>query len=191
MKNHINRRVQQITSRWTGGTSTELAIFPAGSLYSNRDFSFRISTATIDLEESGFTPLPGIKRVLMVLDGDLQLYHEGRYGKRLQKFETERFSGDWITVSYGTGVDFNLMTRGNFRGDIEGFNLQEKSEREILTRRFTGVYVVKNAVSIKVNDEEIRLSEKDFFMTEENPGIKMILTADEESEIVLVTVDEE
>ena len=43
-----------ITSTWAGGTTTQLYLYPENGSYANRDFLFRISSATVDLEESGF-----------------------------------------------------------------------------------------------------------------------------------------
>ena len=38
------------SSRWSGGTTTELAIAPAGADYGARDFLWRVSSATVELE---------------------------------------------------------------------------------------------------------------------------------------------
>ena len=46
------------TSAWSGGTTTELFLYPEGGSYAARDFLFRISSATVDLEESDFQRCP-------------------------------------------------------------------------------------------------------------------------------------
>lgn len=38
-------------SRWSGGTTTELFIWPYGASYAERRFSIRISTATVDIAD--------------------------------------------------------------------------------------------------------------------------------------------
>ena len=43
------------TSKWSGGETTELYIYPADYQYKKRDFLFRISRATIPKEKSIFT----------------------------------------------------------------------------------------------------------------------------------------
>ena len=58
-----------IISQWSGGTTTQLAIAPEGAVYADRDFLWRISSATVDLEESDFTALPDYVRLISVLDG--------------------------------------------------------------------------------------------------------------------------
>jgi len=60
---------EQNTTLWSGGTTTQLCIYPYAATYTGRDFIFRISTATIESEESVFTKLPGYTRILMLLEG--------------------------------------------------------------------------------------------------------------------------
>ncbi|MBQ7796332.1 MAG: HutD family protein [Lachnospiraceae bacterium] len=99
------------TSNWSGGTTTELGIGPEGSRYADRDFLWRISSATVDLEESTFTALPDYDRIIMTLEGEIDLCHNGGPWIHLNAFETHSFDGGDDTVSKGKVVDFNLMTR--------------------------------------------------------------------------------
>jgi environmental stress-induced protein Ves len=46
----IISRENQITDSWSGGTTTQLAIYPENSSYQQRNFLYRISTATVDIE---------------------------------------------------------------------------------------------------------------------------------------------
>ncbi|OFX88832.1 MAG: hypothetical protein A2W99_05025 [Bacteroidetes bacterium GWF2_33_16] len=117
-----------ITSQWSGGTTTQLAIYPQNAEYKERNFQFRISTATVEAEESTFTKLPGVSRKLMILDGEIRIEHSDHHSKTLKKFEQDEFSGDWDTISFGKATDFNLMTISNAFGDIEAITLQ-KGER--------------------------------------------------------------
>ena len=105
------------TSNWSGGTTTELGIGPEGSRYADREFLWRISSATVDLEESTFTALPDYDRIIMTLEGDIDLCHNGGEWLHLKAFETHSFDGGDDTVSRGKVVDFNLMTR---KGAAEG-----------------------------------------------------------------------
>jgi uncharacterized protein len=56
------RKHELITSSWSGGTRTQLAIYSETANYEARNFKWRISTASIDVEESQFTLLPGYRR---------------------------------------------------------------------------------------------------------------------------------
>lgn len=100
------------TTEWSGGTTTELFIYPEGSDFKSRDFEFRLSIATINIEVSDFNPLPDIDRTLLLLEGELELIHEGHHRTKLKPLEQDSFSGSWQIHCIGTGTDFNLMTKG-------------------------------------------------------------------------------
>jgi environmental stress-induced protein Ves len=119
------------TTNWSGGTTTELYIYPEATTYQERNFLFRLSKATIEQEETTFTPLAGVKRSLMVLEGALTLIHEGQAPKELDKFDIENFTGDWNTRSVGKATDLNLMCRE----DAVGL-LKKRVLRKIRLRSF-------------------------------------------------------
>ncbi len=66
------------TSNWSGGTTTELAIYPVNSDYKNLNFKWRLSSAKVELEESTFTYLPNTSRFILSLDDPLRLQHENK-----------------------------------------------------------------------------------------------------------------
>lgn len=123
MKNYtaelLHREDYSVTN-WSGGTTTELAIAPRGSIYAERNFLWRLSSATVDVEESNFTALPDYNRIIMTLQGGIRLRHNGGEWISLPEFETHDFDGGDETVSVGKVVDFNLMLR---KGKCEGFVL--------------------------------------------------------------------
>lgn len=136
-------------NEWSGGTTTELFIYPEGAEYAERNFHFRLSTATVEAEESTFTPLAGVNRTLMVLYGDLELDHEGHHSKKLGPFEQDHFKGDWNTCSRGKCVDFNLMCRGNTTGELNGFALQKHQYRILdCEGPIQYLYIVNGAIEL-------------------------------------------
>ena len=86
---------------WSGGTTSEIFIYPKESSFEQRDFNFRLSIATVEIEESEFTCLPDVNRTLMVLKGNLSLIHENQHTVQLKEFEQDSFKGDWNTKSKG------------------------------------------------------------------------------------------
>jgi len=112
------RKEDQPTGTWAGGTTTQLAIGPEGADYASRCFEWRISSARVDLDASDFTPLPGFRRILMVLEGNVHLTHEGVREIHLAPFEQDVFEGAWRTRSHGRCVDFNLMTAEGWTGSV-------------------------------------------------------------------------
>lgn len=117
------------TSQWSGGTTTELGIAPEGSVYADRDFLWRLSSATVDLEESTFTSLPDYNRLIMTLKGGIRLAHNGGEWIELPEFTVHAFDGGDDTVSLGKVVDFNLMMRkGKCTGAVVPFQTAQTTE---------------------------------------------------------------
>ncbi len=134
---------------WSGGTTTELFIYPEGATYEDRNFKFRLSTATVETNTSEFTPLKGIKRTLMVLHGQLKLKHEGQYEKELSLLQKDQFDGGWNTSSEGICVDFNLMCRGTTEGFVVGFSLKKKEKKVIsYTGELNFLYVHQGCIEV-------------------------------------------
>lgn len=134
---------------WSGGTTTELFIYPEGAEYSELNFHFRLSTATVEVDESTFTTLPGVNRTLMVLYGEMGLNHEGHHKTLLKPFDQDEFKGDWVTKSNGKCVDFNLMCRGNTEGDLDGFTI-EKNQYRVLSceGQIQYLYIVNGSIEL-------------------------------------------
>lgn len=102
-----------VTSRWSGGTTTELFIWPEGANYANREFTVRISSAAVELTESDFTPLEGVVRYITPLAGGFTLTHPGKAPIVMAPLDQPyRFSGEEATHCVGTATDFNLMLKG-------------------------------------------------------------------------------
>lgn len=125
------RRAAQKTIAWSGGTTTEIAIHPADSAYSRRDFLWRASSATVEADESEFTSLPGFWRLIMVLEGELELEHAGHHRARLLPFEQDAFDGAWITRSRGRARDFNLMLAEGCTGRLRVISLPGRSAMNV------------------------------------------------------------
>lgn len=96
---------------WSGGQTTELAIAPEGSLYAERKFLWRFSTATAEVEESTYTSLPDYDRVILSLRGLLRLSHDDATWRDFAEFEPYAFDGGVTTQARGKVVDLNLMLR--------------------------------------------------------------------------------
>lgn len=127
LHSQLIRSGEQLASTWSGGTTTQLTIFPAGASYANRDFQWRLSTATVQASASTFTALPGFKRLLMVLSGQMTLAHQGHHQVTLNKSEQDQFSGAWTTLCHGTGQDFNLMLAEGWQGRLQFLPLPDQS----------------------------------------------------------------
>jgi uncharacterized protein len=110
---------ERTTINWASGTSTQIFVHPHDGSFAERRFLFRISTATVEAEESTFTFFEGITRHLMILKGELELVHEDRYTKHLKPYDQDTFSGEWSTRSKGKVTDFNLMLKDGATGSLK------------------------------------------------------------------------
>ncbi|QSE98888.1 HutD/Ves family protein [Fulvivirga lutea] len=117
------------TTQWSGGTTTELFIFPANADFKSGGFKLRLSTATVEIDESVFTKLPNVNRTLVVLEGQMKLEHTNHHQKLLIPFEMDHFSGNWETISKGKCTDFNLMTKGDISSKVSIIQLKAGEQK--------------------------------------------------------------
>jgi len=164
------------TKNWSGGTSTELFIYPDTADYKLRNFDFRLSTAKVEVEKSEFTSLPGVLRKIMILDGQIEISHQNQYHKYLKEFDVDEFEGDWQTSSVGVCTDFNLMTRGNTKGELSSLHLLNNQTKDLSfsdnqIKIFIYLYAGKITINNKGND--LDLDQGDLLIIE-NPEHKSL-----------------
>lgn len=148
MQYRIIRHCDCQTGHWSGGSTTELFLWPESASYAGRDFSVRVSTATVDIDTSDFTPLPGYTRLLMTLKGEMRLEIEGREEVALPPWQIVRFDGGDRTRSLGRCVDFGVMLGAGWDG-----SLYSTGPGEILCAAdgFTGLYAPVSPAEIAVH----------------------------------------
>jgi environmental stress-induced protein Ves len=121
----------------------------------------------VEDETSTFTSLPGIARHLMILDGTLNITHEGHYTKQLRPMDLDSFDGGWHTTGIGRVTDFNLMTSGNCNGIVLGTTIRSgQSQTKTITPsiQMLGCYVYAGGTSLVIGENTYVLHEKDFIM---------------------------
>jgi environmental stress-induced protein Ves len=147
----------QKVSEWTGGTTSELLIFPENSTVSKQNFDYRISTAKVLVEKSEFTSFPNFNRKLAILEGKLKIQHNHSDWYTLNKGEQAEFKGEWITRSEGQVVDFNVIYKDCFTVEVESvpvLNLIDLNTLNVLV----GIYCVKGSLQI----DDVLLNVGDF-----------------------------
>lgn len=102
---------QYVTTRWSGGTTTQLAIAPEEAAYADREFLWRLSSAQVELGHSDFTPLPDYNRLISVLEGELDMKIGEGKREPVPPFAVRAFDGGVPVESWGRCTDFNLMLR--------------------------------------------------------------------------------
>ncbi|MGA7203743.1 MAG: HutD family protein [Specibacter sp.] len=102
-------------------------------------WDWRISIAEV-AKAGPFSPMPGIDRILTVIDGDLVALTVDGVEHALEKYRTFRFSGDSdTTASLPTGalMDLNVMTRrGAFKGYATILELSKKRPHPVFAGQF-------------------------------------------------------
>ncbi len=126
-------------SRWANGggvTRTVAASPPSGSVP-----DWRISIAEVS-HPGPFSPMPGIDRILTVIDGELLMLEVDGGEHLLEKYRPFRFSGDSATdASLPTGniMDLSVMARrGSFKAYTTIIELSRKRPHPV----FAGQHAV-------------------------------------------------
>ncbi|MEG0261390.1 MAG: HutD family protein [Lysinibacillus sp.] len=195
------RKNEQTTNEWSGGFTTQLAIYPEDANYIERNFKWRISSAIVEVEESIFTPLPNINRLIMVIDGEITLQHEGHHSVHLKPYEQDRFSGGWTTRSFGKVRDFNLMLSEGCSGELEAITVEKDSyhftvkPNNVDGRQIAeAFYCINGPFNITIDDQEvIDVEEGDLILLngehlETSIPIKLSNKAEDEVNIIRASV---
>ncbi len=205
MKVIIRKQTDLVAGRWNGRTTTELAIYPETASYKERDFIWRVSTATVEQEESDFTKLVGFRRIILSLQGDLSLYHHLEATNKaiyLKPYEPYAFDGAWDTTSKGKVVDFNLMLSGKADGtvrtlgDSENQTIIEMTTPKGKREHFVGFYTWKTPQKIHISgrelEKEIDMREKEFLLIQAFAGecatLRIDPVADRNGCVIMVEV---
>lgn len=157
MEYEVIRKDSLTPSEWSGGTTTEIAIYPRSSRYIDRQFDYRISTAHVEVEESKFTSLPGYDRILMCLEGKVGLIHKGHHTSQLLPMDADEFKGDWETMSQGTCTDFNLIFDQNLHGAMARIKCNQNLLVDFVGGHFY-IYSPFDRVTVALADHDVILN---------------------------------
>ncbi|MCJ7466201.1 MAG: HutD family protein [Maribacter sp.] len=191
MKTTLLRSDSFTTSFWSGGTTTQLFIYPEHAQFKNLNFDFRLSTARVTAAESIFTSLPGVDRKLLVLDGKITLAHDGEPAKSLHKFQVDQFNGGQKTKAFGKCTDFNLMTRGDASSHLWAceVNKDSKSQYELrVPLDWLFVYVYSGEITAAIHETTQRMHQGDLFILREVNAATLNLEGIKSSELILVEI---
>lgn len=152
MKEKIIKKEDFITTKWEGGETTQLAIYPEDAIFSEKDFLWRISSASFTSLESKFSDFSGYQRYILPLEGKLNLYHDGLYNRELDKYQVDYFDGSWNTFSKNTSdcIDYNFIIKAGNQGKMQ--ILKEGDEYLFKGSAIVTVFSMDDFV-LDINDE--------------------------------------
>jgi len=179
------------TMNWSGGTSTQLYIYPLTADYKKRTFDFRLSTAKVDIEKSEFTPLPGVSRKIMVLDGQIVISHKDCYNKELKRLDVDEFDGDWQTTSVGVCTDFNLMTTGKTKGSLSALVLKENHKLDYSIEKgctYLFIYLFSGKIGFVMDHKNHVLNQGELLVLSKLTIEKLQIIALEGSQLIVSTI---
>ena len=158
------------TTNWSGGKTTEMFIYPTNSSYVDRNFDFRISSATVEVEESDFTDLTGFHRLLTIIDGRLELTVNDKSTFVLEQDTPFWFSGSDQVCSRGIVRDFNVIYSGNY--EVQWRLITEGEVRKISLKQgdFLFYFLVKGRV--KINNQLLQENQLVYMNLDENISVE-------------------
>lgn len=166
------------TSRWSGGETTELLIRPRGAVYGQRAFLCRVSSATVELEESAFTALPDYDRLIATLEGTITLTHDGGAPLVLAPYEVHAFDGGSETLSRGRCRDFNLMLRkGRAAGSLRPLTAGGSCVLDAAAA-IALLYCAEGRCTVTVGGSVCSLNQGESLLLEDAPGAALTLQGD-------------
>lgn len=174
------------TTNWSGGKTTEMFIYPSTSSYADRNFDFRISSATVEVEESDFTDLTGFHRLLTIIDGRLELNVNDKPSTILEQDTSFWFSGSDKVSSRGIVRDFNVIYSDKYEVQWRLITEDEVKEFSLKKGDFLFYFLVKG--NAEMNNQSVLENELVCLNLVENREVKNIISIQEEGRMYEVLI---
>lgn len=118
MKTKVLRPSDYVQSEWSGGTTSQIFIYPDGASLAERDFYFRISSAGIETEKSDFSKFDGYHRFFTPLNSGVEISSDGNAPEKINPLELLHFDGASETSALGKCIDFNLIYKKGLKANL-------------------------------------------------------------------------
>ena len=173
---------------WANGRGTTLELVrredAAGALL------WRLSIADV-VEPGPFSSLPGIDRVITLIDGngfDLD-FGGAQPPASLRPFEPLAFSGDWSTAAttvHGPSRDFNVMTaRGRITAEVG------VARSGIMSAPFAYVLAVRGGVTANADGRTLRAERSELIECRQQDEVHLRIDEGGTTLVVHLTIDDE
>ena len=138
-------------TKWSGGLTSEIFIYPENASVGERNFSIRVSTATTEVEKSTFSDYSSYTRYISTFDNPLKLLVNGEE-INLKPFEIFKFSGEDKVESFGKVRDFNLIYKNNINAKLMAI----EKKVEIFPLALNKAYILTAFEDSQLNNEDIK-----------------------------------
>ncbi|ALE93223.1 hypothetical protein AOC05_14295 [Arthrobacter alpinus] len=164
-----------ITRQLASGSADRMTLGSGDKVSNAEPWDWRISIAEV-AKAGPFSPMPGMDRILTIIDGELIALTVDGAEHALEKYRTFRFSGDLETsASLPTGalMDLNVMTRrGSFKGYATILELSKKRPHPVFAGQFAVLLQGSATVSVDDGGTPVPLGKLDTVVgTEDAPEI--------------------
>ena len=192
---YIIKKENTPVSKWFGGEIYRYFVYPKTSSYDDKDFTLALVGAAVNLDESDFTDYSGYGRIIMTIDNDLTLNHNGGEMISLDKHELYAYDGGDTTKSYGKADDFNIIfKKGQAFGDARNIEMVKdtKIDKNIVVVPgkdvFEFVFCIEGSFIFSIGEENTVINAEDLIVIDHSL-IKENYTykADDRAKIILGT----
>lgn len=194
MRNRIYDNEQFNKGKWSGGETTEFAIYPENAKYVERDFVWRLSSASVDVEESTFTKLPDYDRILMVLEGEAVLAHGDERTVKLEAGQQDSFGGDVRTKCFGKIRDYNLIMKKGCEGKLQLADVQNAARQVVQadwgehTHASYGFYCLDGYAVVSIGGEQHMVTKGKQMVVDLEADEKIEMTIMGEGKVIIAEV---
>lgn len=174
------------------GRTQELYTWPPRAVLGSDELVLRLSRAQIAVP-APFSPLDGIDRILVVLEGaGLELSH-GAPRARLRPLEPYRFEAEWPTEGHPVGGPVTVLNvmlrRGRARAEVEVWPLGERVVRAGLVATQACLFVSEGSLRARLTGEDDPLeltSQEAVVLRDLRGGEELELAGDDARTVALV-----
>lgn len=196
MKIILIKKEDVITSKWAGGESRQYFIYPDGSSYADRNFSFRLSMAeSYSEEEAKYSNLENYTRHLIMLEGTAHVFHKNHYDLVMEPYNNiDVFDGGWESSASGKVTDFNMMLSKNCHGRMTVVENDSVLKNELCAEHnktfdFNAFYCGEGKAVFEVSTgEKVELSEGDMAILESVGSEELIDVVLKDSKLVRMDI---
>lgn len=174
------------TEKWSGGETTEIFIYPEDSTLKDRDFYFRVSSATCSSEKSLFSDFSDYNRYITTLNNELILYNKSEQ-RNIKPYQIFFFDGSDKTYSESSVTDFNLIIKKGLAGSLRSESIDDA--KVFISGKINIVFFPKGNFLGEIEGEEYEFDAFDSLLIKGDKELRLRSTTGANEKILIVEVE--